>query len=294
MIEREMEDLLWQHTEKLLNEPLKQFRRQARSSIGRSDLVFTDRLGRLLVIEIKRGKLERQAIDQLHDYYGSLKKEFPDQPVELMAIAHSIPDERKIACERLNIEPREISEKRFRDVASEVGYDFLSERTKDSVESNGGPTKGEKKAVTETAGSGWSFGGSQSHTTGSEDDFLARCDASGKAFFSLLFERQKKLSRKTRITWNHESGFSMQFYFQRLGFIEMVWGFPPVNREGKRSQSGQSLVFPFDFAVRHQVPTDFINEFADALGAVSRPSRAVPKRPRILVEGVDAALRKNS
>lgn len=76
MIEREMEDLLWQHTDKLLNEPLKQFRRQARSSVGRSDLVFTDRLGGLLVIEIKRGKLERRAVDQLHDYYGSLKKEF--------------------------------------------------------------------------------------------------------------------------------------------------------------------------------------------------------------------------
>ena len=129
MTEREMEDLLWEHPEKLLLEPLRQFRRQAVSSVGRSDVVFTDRLDRLLVVEIKRGRLPRGAIEQLHDYFGTLKREFPDRPVELMVVANSIPEERRLACERLNIEPREISEKRFRDIAAEVGYSFASEVT---------------------------------------------------------------------------------------------------------------------------------------------------------------------
>jgi RecB family endonuclease NucS len=54
MLESEMEDLLWAHPEKFL-EPLKPFRRQPRSAVGRADLVFEDALGRLLVIEIKHG-----------------------------------------------------------------------------------------------------------------------------------------------------------------------------------------------------------------------------------------------
>ena len=131
MIEQEMEDLLWEHPEKLLGEQLKQFRRQPRrAGIGQADVVFTDRLDRLLVIELKRGKLPRGAIDQLHDYFGMLKKEFPDRSVELMAVANEIPSERRIACEHYNIEPREISVKKFRDIAKEVGYVFQSEKGK--------------------------------------------------------------------------------------------------------------------------------------------------------------------
>ena len=130
-----MEDLLWNHPDKLLNEQLRQFRRQPSSRIGRADLVFKDRLDRFIVIEIKRGTLPRDAIAQLHDYYGMLKEEFPDRPVELMAVANDIPKERRLACEQYNIEPREISQKRFRDVANEVGYSFQSEQAPAAVSS---------------------------------------------------------------------------------------------------------------------------------------------------------------
>src|SRR5438067_7634291 len=104
MKESEMEDLLWKYPEKFLNESLTQLRRQQSSHVGRTDLVFEDRLGRLLIIEIKKGKLPRGAVDQLHDYYGMLKKEFPDKSVELMVLANIIPDERRLACEKLDIE----------------------------------------------------------------------------------------------------------------------------------------------------------------------------------------------
>ena len=136
MTEKEMEDLLWDHPEKFLNESLKQFRRQPRSQVGRADLVFEDRRERLLIIELKKGKLGRGAVDQLHDYFGMMKKEFPQKPVELMVVANNIPEERRLACEKLDIEWREMSEKKFRDIASEVGYEFESERRLDLRESN--------------------------------------------------------------------------------------------------------------------------------------------------------------
>jgi len=128
MKEREMQELLWNHPDKLLNEPLTQFRWEPSSAIGRADLIFTDRLGRLLVVEVKRGKLARGAINQLVDYFGMVKREFPDKPVELMVVANSIPEERRVACEKLNIDYQEIPEKKFRDVAEEVGYTFTSEQ----------------------------------------------------------------------------------------------------------------------------------------------------------------------
>lgn len=139
MIEREMEDLIWEHPDKLLNEQLTKFQRQLGSSVGRSDIIFVDRIGRFLVIEIKRGTLSRGAIEQLHDYYGMMKRKFSDKVVELMVVANRIPPERRLACEKLNIEAREISEKKFRDVAEEVNYIFESEPS--SGEEPIGPTK---------------------------------------------------------------------------------------------------------------------------------------------------------
>jgi hypothetical protein len=127
VLERDMEELLWNHPEKLLNEPLVAFRRQPSSQVGRADLIFKDRLGRFLVVEIKKGILPRGAVNQLVDYYGMLKNEFQGESVELMAVANIIPRERAIACIKYDIEPREISEKRFADVAQEVGYQLQRE-----------------------------------------------------------------------------------------------------------------------------------------------------------------------
>lgn len=94
---------------------------------GAENLIFEDRIGRLLVIELKRGDLERGAISQLIDYYGMLKSRFPEKAVELMIIANRINSERRQACEKFDIEPLEIAEKKFRRIAEEVGYVFVSE-----------------------------------------------------------------------------------------------------------------------------------------------------------------------
>ena len=112
MTESEMEYLLWEHPEKLIGEQLTKFKRQQTSAVGRSDLIFKDSIGRFLVVEIKRGTLRRGAIPQLLDYYGMMKRRFPNEVVELMVIANEIPKERRLACEQYNIEPREISAKK--------------------------------------------------------------------------------------------------------------------------------------------------------------------------------------
>jgi hypothetical protein len=127
MIEREMQELIWKHPERVLNEPLKQVAWELSSEVGRADLVFEDRHGRLLIVEVKLGKLPRGAIDQLHDYFGMMKQKFPDKAVEMMVVAWVIPQERRLACELYHIECLERSERFFREVATEYGYLFASE-----------------------------------------------------------------------------------------------------------------------------------------------------------------------
>lgn len=283
-----MEDLLWSYPEKLLNEPLTQFKRQQRSAVGRSDLIFVDRLGRLLVVEIKHGKLGRGAIDQIHDYFGMVKREHPDKPVELMVVANVIPSERRLACEKYDIEPREISEKRFRDVAAEVGYAFASEAAARPPE----PVPADPRHIVHSDHAiakephRWSF--TDKGGTAGADSFLSRCDDEGKQFFSALIERQEAARNRVRITWNHESGFSMHFYFHRLGFVEMVWGFPVTNRAGKETKPGQRLVLPFDFAAKKGAPHSFLEGFADKLAALALVTPR-GKRPSIAINGLTPA-----
>jgi len=125
--ELEMQKLLWKYPKELLKEELKPFRWEMVGEVGRADLVFEERNGNLLIVEVKHGRLPRGAISQLRDYYGIVKNEFPDRAIELMAVANDIPRERKLACDRDNIEHREIAEVAFRKVATANGYSFLSE-----------------------------------------------------------------------------------------------------------------------------------------------------------------------
>ena len=141
--EREMEELLWTQAERLLGEPLRPLRRQASGELGRAELVFVDRSESLLIVQVRRGKLQRGDIHPLGDSFEKLKREFPDRAVELMAVANEIPPERRLACDRRNIEAREISEAEFRRAASETGYVLASE------EEGGGPAAVEAAAVEE-------------------------------------------------------------------------------------------------------------------------------------------------
>lgn len=283
MNEREMQELLWRYPDRFLNEPLRQFEREASSDVGRADLVFEDRHGRLLVIEVKRGKLPRGAIDQLLDYFGMMKLKFRDKPVELMVVANIIPPERQLACESRDIECRAISEKKFRDIAAEVGYVFASELNvavappAAHASATGRHSEGHLAAAKK-----WSYCAAVQAPI-DERDFLSRCDEEGRRFFAALFEAQRGTFTQTKITWDHQSGFSLHFCFHRR-FAPIVWGFPAKNREG--SSIRQRLDFPFDFSTKAGVPATFIDEIGAALSSVV-PFSGGGKRPSILI----AALR---
>jgi hypothetical protein len=96
MTEREFEELLFLYPELLLEEGLKAVDRQRTYAVGRSDLIF----------------------------------EHPNTPIELMVVANEIPRERKLHLANWNIESREISEKKLRDVARDQGYIFKSEQAR--------------------------------------------------------------------------------------------------------------------------------------------------------------------
>lgn len=278
MVEKEMQELLWLHPERFLNEPLKQFAREAASAVGRADLVFEDRHGRLLIIEVKRGKLPRGAIGQLLDYFGMMKGRFPEKPVEMMVVANVIPSERRIACESRDIECREISEKTFRDVATDVGFVFASETRMTSSPSDVLSLSSETRIAGRHAAGLWSFSGT-AQSSADAQEFLSRCDEQGRSFFAKLCEAQKAASDQTKITWNHQSGFSIQFYFHPpIGFAPIVWGFPARNRNGKSSR--QRLEFPFDLSLKAGVPEAFVNEFGESLSSLVRFSGG-GKRPSI-------------
>lgn len=63
MIEKEMEDLIWMYPERFLaGEELTKQGRQVPVETGIADLVFRHALGYLLIVEIKRGALPREAM----------------------------------------------------------------------------------------------------------------------------------------------------------------------------------------------------------------------------------------
>ena len=92
-------------------------------------------------------------------------------------------------------------------------------------------------------------------------------------------------SNQTKITWKHESGFSLQFYFHRIGFAPLVWGFPAKTRDGKSSR--QRLDFPFDFSLRAGVPEIFVNDFGASLSSLV-PLSGGGKRPSIPISALSA------
>lgn len=127
MTEKQMEDLLWLYPQELLREPVRQFRRQMRSEVGRLDLVFEEPHGGLLIVEIKKGTVERTAIGQILDYFGAVKMFIKgdseiERAVEMMLVANRIPDERRLVFESHRIECKEIPDFRFQELAREKGY----------------------------------------------------------------------------------------------------------------------------------------------------------------------------
>jgi hypothetical protein len=263
MIEREMEDLISTYPSEFF--PRKELtfvnRQGSFPEVGRYDLLFSDRFGNQILIELKRVPVKAADADQLVRYHEALIAS-GHRNVILWIVAPTIPKQTEDFLDRYGIEHSVIHEAEFRQVATRHNYIFESENKSATQAGDNSPSSpnGWHSSVRDTFAYPTGNG-----KTANEKEFLERCDEQGKWFFSTLFDKQRALPTKTKITWNHESGFSIQFYFLRVGFVPFVWGFPSSNLDGKPRK--QRLEFPFHFAKR-QVSEAFINEFGKALAAV--------------------------
>ena len=80
------------------------------------DLLFEDRHGAKLIVEIQKGVLDRNHTYKILDYYHGFKENHPDEFIELMAIANEIPKERKKRLSQWGVSIKEIPESEFSEI----------------------------------------------------------------------------------------------------------------------------------------------------------------------------------
>ncbi len=128
MIEADMERMLRDYPEEFFDEKLEVVSQQEAFRSGITDLIFQDGQGDLLVVELKRGVLQREHVAQVIDYLGDVESRYVGRNVELMVVANIIPPQRRVKLERVGVSFKEIPECRLREVAAKHGT-ILSEET---------------------------------------------------------------------------------------------------------------------------------------------------------------------
>lgn len=74
IIEKDIENLL-EADPKILGESLKLIKRQYATPVGCIDMMFEDGAGKVIVVELKLGKIGRDAVNQLRRYMNYIEKE---------------------------------------------------------------------------------------------------------------------------------------------------------------------------------------------------------------------------
>lgn len=96
LLEKDMEDLIIENPQKYLDEPeLKLISRQYSIGNYRFDLLFEDRHGARLIVEIQRGTLDRNHTYKIFDYFDEYKTKNPHEFIDLMIVANKITRERR-------------------------------------------------------------------------------------------------------------------------------------------------------------------------------------------------------
>ena len=105
-----MADVIAAHSEELLGEPLTLLERKFWIGRYELDLLFSDRHGGKLIVELQRGALDRYHLYKVLDYYDVYKDRHPADFVEVMVVANLISPERKQRLAKRGINYREIPE----------------------------------------------------------------------------------------------------------------------------------------------------------------------------------------
>ena len=105
--EKEIEDILVLHPE-LIEDQLTLLGRQEQLENRRTDLTFKDNKGRLLLVELKKGIILEEHVNQIEDYIHKLKKSFVGE-LRGMLIGQVVPPSIQLLCSQKNIEWKEIA-----------------------------------------------------------------------------------------------------------------------------------------------------------------------------------------
>jgi hypothetical protein len=112
--EKMMEDAVSAEPEKYLGEKgLQLVARQYSIGSYVFDLLFEDRRGARLIVELQKGTLDRNHTYKILDYYDEYKENNPDAFIELMVIANRIPHERRRRLDSHGVSWKEIPESEF-------------------------------------------------------------------------------------------------------------------------------------------------------------------------------------
>lgn len=132
--EKDMETAITKDPEKFIGEHgLQIISRQHRIGKYVFDLLFQDRHGGKLIVEIQKGTLNRNHTYKILDYYDEYKTKNPKEFVELMIIANAIPKERKDRLEFWGVEFKEIPMSAFIAVIEPGSPLLLSQQPMPSV-----------------------------------------------------------------------------------------------------------------------------------------------------------------
>jgi hypothetical protein len=125
--EKDMEDQIAEQPEKFLGETgLCLVARQFHIGSYIFDLIFKDRHGAKLIVEIQKGTLDRNHTYKILDYYDAYRESCPHEFIEIMVIANQISAERKKRLHALGVEFLELPELIFEPGITPETFDEVS------------------------------------------------------------------------------------------------------------------------------------------------------------------------
>jgi len=127
MLEKDIENLLAKYPHEFLhNYDLTLKGQQVKLGSYYADVVFEDGRGDMIIVEIKRGILRRDALGQIIEYYGLLRQKEPSKNIRLILVANVIPKEMTVfPSEKLEMEFVEVPAVKIREIARRYSYHFL-------------------------------------------------------------------------------------------------------------------------------------------------------------------------
>lgn len=149
MNERQMEIIVSRGLESVLGEGHRLLAQQVGLDSGRLDLLVSRPDGSLMVVELKKGLLTRNHVDQVKKYSDTLCMDI-GKHVAAMVIAQEAHPRTADLADRRGVHFNAISEERLHEIAKQIGLseaDLLGNRRKNGVLFGGGSGTGLRTSV---------------------------------------------------------------------------------------------------------------------------------------------------